>query len=331
MAQRWIDSCSGYDSSSFPSADPYTLAGLLAVGTGLGRFAGNALVGTNSGVVLTKILDSQPSWYVHFSSYPASFEAISLFGWVDGATAQVELRLDASGHLSVTRNGTVLATSTQVLSIGVYQSIEFGVTIHGTTGAATVKVDGITWLSLTGVNTKNSANATADRFNFTLRGSWRICDLYIADGTGSANNSLPGPMRVDLLLPTSDAGTNQWTPSTGTSHFALVDEAVQNGNTDYLSSLTPGNSELFGFQDVPTATTGILGVKSTIVARRDDAGLRQVAQLCKSNATTRVGTTIPLPTSYAFLEENVEQDPNTSAPWTAAGFNAAQFGVRVIS
>jgi hypothetical protein len=48
------------------------------------------------------------------------------------------------------------------------------------------------------------------------------------------------------IAPSSDGFYSQWTPSTGTSHFALVDEASCNGITDSNSTTVVGNRDSYG-------------------------------------------------------------------------------------
>ncbi len=58
-------------------------------------------------------------------------------------------------------------------------------------------------------------------------------------------------------MPTSDGFYTQWTPSTGTSHFALVDETPCNGTTDYNSTTVVGNRDSYGVSlaSVPDGAT----------------------------------------------------------------------------
>lgn len=49
-----------------------------------------------------------------------------------------------------------------------------------------------------------------------------------------------------VLLPTSDGNYLQWTPTTGTTHYTLVDESACNGTTDYNSTGTAGNRDSYG-------------------------------------------------------------------------------------
>jgi hypothetical protein len=47
------------------------------------------------------------------------------------------------------------------------------------------------------------------------------------------------------LLPTADGNMKQFTPSSGISHFALVDETPCNGTTDYNSTTVAGNRDAY--------------------------------------------------------------------------------------
>src|SRR4051812_25134137 len=62
---------------------------------------------------------------------------------------------------------------------------------------------------------------------------------------------------VGPLVPTSDGNYSQWTPSTGTSHFANVDDTVCNGGSDYNSTTGVGNRDSYGvsLSSVPDGAT----------------------------------------------------------------------------
>lgn len=84
--------------------------------------------------------------------------------------------------------------------------------------------------------------------------------LAFADGTGS-------------LLPTSDGAYTQWTPSTGSTHYTLVDESSCNGTSDYNSTNTVGNRDTYGVSiaSVPNGAT-VTEVAITPCASNDKNG-----------------------------------------------------------
>ncbi len=62
---------------------------------------------------------------------------------------------------------------------------------------------------------------------------------------------------VNNLFPSSDGTYTQWTPSTGSTHYTLVDESSCNGTTDYVRTATVGNRDSYGISlsAVPDGST----------------------------------------------------------------------------
>ena len=286
-----------------------------------------------------KDFDAQPTWIVGFAHYFVDYPSntCSIFEWRDTALAlQCDLRVTPLGELQVTRNGTVLGTSTLRLVSTAYQYIEMALTIHATTGSALVRVNEVPWLTLTNVNTQATANASALSLQIGqmiasgISLQQDIDDLYICDGTGGApHNTFLGDCRVDCLYPNADGSNSAWTVSTGTTHYTLVDETTPNGDTDYLITTTAGARDTHNLTNLPTLPGSVVyGVQHSLYARKDDAGLRQVKSVLKSGATTQVGTALhTLATSYIYYSELFTTDPNTGAAWTIAAVDALEAGI----
>ncbi len=75
------------------------------------------------------------------------------------------------------------------------------------------------------------------------------------------------------LLPTSDGNYTQWTPSTGTTHYTLVDETTCNGTTDYVSETTVGERDSYGISlsSIANGST-ITNIQITPCASRNSNG-----------------------------------------------------------
>lgn len=102
-----------------------------------------------------------------------------------------------------------------------------------------------------------------------------------------------------------------------------------NGN-QYISDNTSGHKTDYAHQALALTGT-IAAVVHMTNAFKDDAGLRQIQQICISGGTEHDSATITLPTSYQYFADVMETDPNTSSAWTLSGFNAATFGVKEIT
>ena len=78
-------------------------------------------------------------------------------------------------------------------------------------------------------------------------------DLYVLDDTGSVNNARLGARLIKMIVPASDAGTNQFTPDSGSTHYDRLTEAPRD-TTTYLEDDTTGHRELFGMGTLNLAT-----------------------------------------------------------------------------
>jgi hypothetical protein len=290
---------------------------------------------------LRKTLDAQATWIVGFALKLGSAGSGVILSIVDGTTEQCFLYVNANGTLSLYRGPfssfVLLGTSTYALSTGLYYYVELKLTIHDTTGSFEVRVDGVNRLSGSNVDTKGSANANANGIAFgnNVTGSsnghqdFYIDDLYVCDGQGAANNDFLGDCRVDSYLPTADGANTGLTPSSGTTHFSLVDEVAPNDDTDYNESATLGAKDTYGFADIVHNPASVFGIQINLSVRKDDAGFRQVKDVVRSGGTDFAGAAQALGTSYGYKLAVREVDPATGAPWTKAGVNNAEFGMEV--
>ena len=75
------------------------------------------------------------------------------------------------------------------------------------------------------------------------------------------------------ILPTSNGTYLQWTPSTGTTHYTLVDESTCNGTSDYNSTNTVGSRDSYdtSLASVPNGST-VTAIEITPCASRNKAG-----------------------------------------------------------
>lgn len=229
--------------------------------------------------------------------------------------------------------GTVLATaSPTIMNIGMWYEIEIHAVISTSSGSAIVKINGVTVISISGVDTQGSSPvATIGAAGFVATQSFDSCyfdDFYVCDTTGSAPyntflSTVAGPMgpRVYTVFPNSDSSP-AWTPLTGSSNFAMVDEQSFDGDTTYVYSSTASQQDLYGLPAI-TNLSGILGVKTSYVARMDDAGTREVAGSIKSGGTVYQGVTTTVTGNYQKVDDYYLVDPATSSAWSPTKFTTA--------
>jgi hypothetical protein len=236
------------------------------------------------------------------------------------------------------QTGTLLATSSQPLGAALWTFLEVKATIADSGGLVQVRLDGTQVLSFTG-DTRNAGTAEIATVRFSNhhissgnRHTLRLDDVYVCDTSGGRNDDFLGDVKVVTLRPNADTAQVDFTPSTGSVHYALVAEAPDDdGDASYVESGTVGHKDLYGYQDLTGSPAAIMAVQVATVARKDDAGSRSLRAVLKSGATTANGTTRVLGTSYALYDGRFEVDPATGAAWTKAGVDALQAGVEVVA
>lgn len=297
---------------------------------GTGRFGGQSMV-MNSGNSAVKNISATQTLICAFAlRVSTAFAATTVLQFIDSTTVQVDLRFNSSGNLIVTRNGTTLATGSTAMVIDTWHHIQIKVKIDNTTGTYEVKLDGVAEISGTGADTQDTGNASADSVKFTSTNSQvSIDDVVIMDTTGSQNNNLPGECKITTVRPDGNGNVNNFTPSAG-SNYQCVDETIENGDTDYVYSSTANDIDLYTIGNTTLSGT-VMAVQNNLVARKDDAGTRQIASVCRRSSTNYVGATKTLTSSYTNESELYELDPSTSAAWTQSGLDAMEMGAQVIT
>jgi len=340
MALRFMDGFDAYASADLAKKwNSSSYSSFLTINSAAGRRGSSGLraVGSSTVQYAGVTLNAQSTWIVGLALRAATIPSNALFlSFWDGANFQCEVRLNTTGTLTFLRSPTVLGTTTNVISQNVFYYIEVRVLLSTTVGTVDILVNGVSWLALTGQNTQAGPSNTANTIrigNIAANGSMGqtdFDDVYVCDGSGSApHNTFLGDCRVDTLLPNAEGSTQQWTPSTGTSHYTLVDDAAPN-TTDYVSSITPTQRELFGIQDLTAMTGTIYGVQACLATMKGAEGSRVLRNVVRSGSSDALGSNVSLGTGQLYQLSLHTTDPATSAAWTESGVNSAQVGAEVV-
>ena len=326
MALEWIEGFETFITSAVAMAGRYTyFAGTtLAVGrTGRGFTINNNY--------FSKLLTSQATRTIGFALRVNSIATQTILTLYDGATAQCYLALDGLGRLQVYRTGTPTllgSSANNTLYQNVWYYIELKTTISDAAGVAIVRVNGTEVLNLSAVDTKNTANATADTVRFGAGGgvALDLDDIYINN-----DGAFYGDMKVECLRPDGAGTTTQWTPSAGSNYQNVDDVGDHDVDATYNYTSSAGNIDLYTLSNLSVATGTIKGVQVCTTARKDDANARNIRRVLRSGGTNYEGTDIPLASTYVQYTEILETDPATAAAWTIANVNALEAGVKMQS
>lgn len=217
---------------------------------------------------------------------------------------------------------------------------------HASEGFATLYVNGVAVLTLTGDTRLSSIDTTPSpdvvEFDTSFTNVWvagrtisgdatwtnftYISHIYIDDIVGEAD-AIP-PARSWLLTAVDAAGANaQWTPNTGTN-VGAVDEVPHDSETTYNSALAADLKDTF---NLPTPTIpadhAVVAVIVGAQARRLDSGVDSQLRLHIYDGTVYDdGADLTLPLAYGVpVWERFTTDPAGGA-WAAADLAALQIG-----
>ncbi len=301
-----------------------------------GRVAGKSMRLTSGSIFFeTNGFGNVSTMVVGFGFYQDAFaSAQDILYFYDGTTRQGVLQVQTDGKFKYYKSNsstTALGTTSSGASASTWLYLEIKVKFHGSTGTVDILINGSSVLSLTSQNTDQSGNTRAQRVRFcgaTGGGDHtQFDDIYILDTTGSNNNAPLGPQIVKMIVPASDAGTNAYTPDSGSNHYDRLTENPQD-TTSYLADDTTGHRELFVMGNLNMAT--IAGVQMNAVAAITDNTIYSI----KNSTHTSGGTDTDqaavaiADTNYQTVSNVLETNPETSALWHQAGVNGCQFGFK---
>lgn len=203
---------------------------------------------------------------------------VPLLTTLDGATIQTDLRTDALGHLFFTRNGTQIgaASSNALVSGSGWHYIEVFI-VYATTavGSAEVRVDGVTWLTVTSQQTAASGNAYANLWRLNSAAFqiyWK--DIYVLGQTGAgAFTTYLGDITVGVQYPNGAGANSQWT-NNGNSYAGTI-------------SVNTAGVYTFGAGILPNGTNLLVGKNFTVTGFVNGAN-NQTNVICTASTATTI-------------------------------------------
>ena len=203
-------------------------------------------------------------------------------------------------------------------------------------GTVQVWVDGVADINQTGISNGGGFGLSAAAFVKLQLGCWIgtntanqwLSHVMVWDTSGTAMNGYLGPARVEYLAPNAVGTNSALTPTSG-ANYTTVNEQVVNLDTSYVEGATSGLIDTYNYTNFATSPSVIAAVAVKSLAKNADVGSKTFRTKCLSNVTYSNGADLALTVSYKSFFDVYAVDPNTAAAWTAAGLNAAEFGIEV--
>lgn len=236
-------------------------------------------VGLNTNTV-SKLIEPTTEVVIGFHLMVESAVSRGLISFRNSTPAtHAQLQVNSSYQLVVTKGtATVLGTATNPLIPLQWYYVELRIKIHPTEGSYELKVDGVTVLSDTDVDTSQLApdneitRVTIGSFSSPFAYYAFYDNIYLLDLTGSEFNNFLGQINVVRTLPNSDFNI-EWTRSDGDDSFELINDLYTDDDATYVESSDDGDTDLYEYESLPINWTPIASSVNTEVRDTDEDGL----------------------------------------------------------
>jgi hypothetical protein len=259
--------------------------------------------------------------------------------WIDfygGGVLHVRLAVSGSGEIEINRSTTEIArTASGVVESG-FHYYEFKITIaDGTSGAVTIRKDGVQVFQNTSLDTRNAGSA-AEISRIGLYGNNAFNpliydDIYIADTSGTApQNDFLGDIQVDVIMPDAAGNSANFDTVQGSaSHHLNVDETLPDHDTTYNETPTNADVDIFNYAALPAISGGssVASVMVSALVKKTNAGLCNLTMVTRPVATNYRGADQQCGTEYKHRYEVWDKSPETSLVWTDTEINGSEFGI----
>jgi hypothetical protein len=334
MALLMFDGFDTYPDSAAVNAQPAMSFG--GAGAGLevpGRFGGVALESTNNFAdwvwnFITAGNEITVGAAFRYTFTPSA-DGTGFFNIRSGTTNLIIVGVDNVGRLKVANAsgfpaGLLGSSDPGIMFGSTWFYLEIEMLRSATVGELRIYLNGLLVIDLGPINTGASL---INNVHWDLPGAMLMDDVYVCDTA----NEHKGDVRVETLRPNADTAQRDFSRSTGTVNFSLIDETQFNSDTDYVLSSTPGHLDYYDFGALSSTPAEIYAIRTRAVVRKDDAATRIARTKLKSGASVSNGRSMGLPSSYIYLNDIYHIDPDTGLPWSAAAINAIQAGLEVVS
>lgn len=244
-----------------------------------------------------------------------------------GNNVQLGLQLGTTGRLRLIRGrvdtGILIAESDFELTAQSWEHIEAKI-VMGATGSVVVKVNEREFINVPSTNTVGPGTvdgniaqiATGHHTGWGLEISTSYYDDYVAwvdDTIGQCD--FVGMQGVYYLEPIADDTPQQWSLTSGSNAYQLVDGTIPDDDLDYVYTDTIGQKTTYEVEALPANVISVMAVIPEIRARKSDTGECNIAIAVVSRGTEDEADDRPVTTGYVYYYDVFEQDPDTLAAW----------------
>jgi hypothetical protein len=224
---------------------------------------------------------------------------------------------------------TLKATATHGLTDAQWHWVELYIYIADSDGRVILYQDGVLEIDYTG-DTKPSSASTINAFRFGYGPTgFGYDDIAANDTSGDSDNSWCGDGHIELLKPVNDSSniTPEWNPSSGSAHYAMVDEIPPDNDTTYISASVTGLKDAYRLSTFNGTGKNIRAIFSEGRAKDnsgESGGIKTGFYISGCSVLSSASTV--LPSNYTrIIGDCTTINPVTGVAWTESDLNNIEF------
>jgi hypothetical protein len=210
------------------------------------------------------------------------------------------------------------------MNIEDWSHVGIDIYIHSSSGWVRVYLDGSEVMMFDG-NVGDADIVDVAFGHFITAGNYPMYydDIYIDDTTGEVSPTTPNIKRLYPINPNADGNYTQWTPSTGTSHYEMVDERPPDDDATFLEAITGSLYDSFDMSTfILDNNEDIIAMIPFVFAKRGST-TEQIALGTRSSGTDSVGSDQDLSTSYNYVWER-QTTGSLGSPWNQSYLDSVE-------
>lgn len=246
--------------------------------------------------------------------------------------AQIRINLGTEGSVRALRGSTALGRSDPCIAAGGYHHFEAKAKIHDTTGYVEVRVNEVTVLNLTGIDTQATANSETSQFTFGQVqsptglavgfGFFDVDDVFAwdDDATDATNTIVDfvGDKGAYYLPPDADTATSEFTVTGSATAYGALDDVPPSGS-DYLDDTTGAARTIVSVAALPGNVSEVIAYMPVIYARKEESGTVNLRGGVVVGTDESYTPTNSPSTAYAYMEPGPKTiNPDTGVAWDSS-------------
>lgn len=244
---------------------------------------------------------------------------------------QCHVSMGTDGSVYACRGDTFLGRSDPCIAPGGYHHFEAKIKVDNTTGYIEVRINEVTVLNLTGIDTQGTASAECSQVAIRMQcsavdstvgfGTFDVEDAFLWDDDDSDPENtvvdFVGDKGAYYLRPNADTATSEFDINGSATAYGALDEVPPNG-TDYLDTALSTARTIVGVESLPGNVSEVIAMQSVIYTRKEESGTVEMRGGIVSGVEESYGPTDSPSTEYAYIRPAVKTiDPDTGVAWAS--------------